>query len=276
MRLFHGALDTLVFAEETLTFARSGHPGPPQSIVMGPGHVESQLRARAEAGDATAKVFRLLLSRCRAYQFHDTSSTAAPRRFCYVGDDRWLMPDGGNVAAILRRLREQGRPEFGRIVGAIRQIVPLFGEFVLEPSGPNGTDLALNWRERDSDHVFGPHQFSDGTLRAICLATLLLQPVEDLPDLVVVDEPELGLHPAAQVLLAGLLRKVSHHRQVLVATQSVTLVDEFDPQDVVVVDREDRESVFRRLDAANLESWLEDYSLGEIWEKNVVGGGPFR
>ncbi len=151
---------------------------------------------------------RHLLNHCRVYQFHDTSATARIRQYCYVGDDRWLRPDAGNLAAVLYRLRHQDTsPAYRRIVGTIRQIAPFFGDFELRPTGPGDRDIILNWREKDSDQIFGPHQLSDGTLRAIALITLLLQPVEDLPDLLIVDEPELGLHPAAMNIVAELLKR---------------------------------------------------------------------
>ena len=115
---------------------------------------------------------------------------------------------------------------------------------------------------------------SDGTLRAMCLVTLLLQPEQELPNLLIVDEPELGLHPSSLSLVATLLKAASHYSQVVIATQSTRLVDEFDPEHVIVVDRAGAESQFRRLDPEKTEEWLEEYSLGEIWEKNVFGGGP--
>ncbi len=186
------------------------------------------------------------------------------------------MPDAGNLAAILYRLRRQDTsPAYKRIVGTIRQIAPFFEDFELQPTGPGDKEIILNWRDKDSDEIFGPHQLSDGTLRALSLITLLLQPVEDLPDLIIVDEPELGLHPVAKHIVAGLLKKASYHCQVIVATQSSSLVDAFEPDDVIVVDRVDRQSTFRRLDAESLQEWLKEYTLGQLWEKNVFGGGPF-
>ena len=153
-------------------------------------------------------------------------------------------------------------------------IAPFFDDFDLAPSAENGRDIILNWRHVESSQVFGPHQLSDGTLRAICLVTLLLQPEDELPGLIVVDEPELGLHPYALNIIASLFNKASHHAQVLVSTQSSSFLDNFTPEDIVVVGRNDKESTFRRLDAAELEAWLDEYSLGEIWEKNVIQGGP--
>jgi predicted ATPase len=140
--------------------------------------------------------------------------------------------------------------------------------------GPKAQEIILKWKEKGSDEVFGAHQLSDGTLRTIFLVSLLLQPEEELPPLIIVDEPELGLHPYAVNIIASLLKKASHHAQVLVSTQSSSFLDNFEPFDVIVADRGEMGSVFTRLDAASLESWLEEYSLGEVWEKNVIGGGP--
>lgn len=276
MRLFHAAGDTLVFAEESLKFVPHDWVGPRNPVNLGAGHQETRIRDEADKGDQTAKVFRHLLNHCRVFHFHDTSATARVRQYCYVGDDRWLMPDAGNLAAILYRLRNRETgPAYRRILSSIRRIAPFFEDFELEPTGVGDKDIILNWRQKGSDQVFGPHQLSDGTLRAMALATLLQQPVNDLPDLMVVDEPELGLHPAANTIIAGLFKKASHHCQIIVATQSAALLDTFDADDVVVVERDARESKFWRQDSTRLQEWLEEYSVGQLWEKNVLGGGPF-
>lgn len=274
MRLFHAAGDTLVFADESLSILPTG--GPKSKLVsLGSGHQETRIDQEVNKGGPMAKVFRHLLNHCRVYHFHDTSPTARVRQYCYIEDNRWLMPDAGNLAALLLRLREEnGESVYQRIITTIRLIAPFFDDFDLEPSGPNKKDIILNWRDKGSDQVFGPHQLSDGTLRAICLVTLLMQPEGELPGLIIVDEPELGLHPYALNVVASLLKKVSHHRQVLISTQSSSFLDNFDAEDVVVVNREGKESQFTRPDPAKLETWLDEYSLGEVWEKNVIGGGP--
>jgi predicted ATPase len=275
LRLFYAAVDTLFFADETLTFTPTGFVGTPEPVLLGAGHQETRISTEATKGRPIAKVFRHLLVNCRVYHFQDTSQLARYQQYWYIGNDRPLLPDAGNLAAVLFRLRkdEQGGA-YHRIVDTIRLIAPFFDDFVLEPTGPNARDVILNWRERQSDEVFGPHQLSDGTVRAICLVTLLLQPEVELPGLIIVDEPELGLHPYAINVIASLLKKASHHRQVLVSTQSSSFLDNFEPSDVIIAEREGKESVFTRPDASSLESWLEEYSLGEIWEKNVIGGGP--
>lgn len=272
MRLFHAAGDTLIFAEETLSFLQTGWSSP-RTDELGAGHQETQIIKAADEGKETAKALRYLLNRCRVYHFHDTSSTAEVRQSCYVGHNRWLMSDAGNLAALLLRFREENEgAAYQRIIGTIRLIAPFFDDFVLEPDASNR--VILNWLEKESDRVFGPHQFSDGTLRAICLTTLLLQPEKELPALIVVDEPELGLHPYALNVVADLFSKAALHTQILISTQSSSFLDNFDPEDVIVVNREGKESQFKRLNPTELDAWLDEYSLGEMWEKNIFAGGP--
>lgn len=260
--------DTLVFEVENFILLKEGKRTISRSIG---GHVETGL----SEGTQPDNVIFELLNRCRVYHFHDTSQTARVRQYGYIGDNRMLLADAGNLAAFLLRLRqENGGSAYQRILTTVRLIAPFFDDFELEPTGPQQSEVILNWREKDSDQVFGPHQLSDGTLRAICLITLLLQPENELPALIVVDEPEIGLHPYALNVIAALFEKASHHTQVIISTQSSSFLDNFDPEDVIVVNREGRSSKFERLDATALEAWLEEYSLGEVWEKNVIGGGP--
>ena len=271
MRLFHAAGDSLIFAEETLSFHQTGYPQP-KVVSLGSGHQETRIGEEAGKGDSTAKTLKHLLDRCRVYHFHDTSPTSRIMKYGYIGDNRWLMPDAGNLAAILHELKCSKEKAYHRIVSTIRQVAPFFDDFDLEPT--DSRDIILNWRHRESDLVFGPHQLSDGTLRAICLISLLLQPRENLPYLIVVDEPELGLHPYALNVIASLFQAASQHAQVLVSTQSSAFLDSFEPEDIVVVERKGEATEFERPDAEKLGAWLEDYSLGEIWEKNVLGAGP--
>ena len=221
-----------------------------------------------------ARVFRFLLNNCRVFHFHDTSPTSRVRNYGYVGDTKPLMPDAGNLAAVLRGLESANPATYRRIVETVRQIAPFFAGFALEPTGPGGKDIILNWRHRESEMIFGPHQLSDGTLRAICLISLLMLPADDLPILIVIDEPELGLHPYALKILASLCRSASEESQILISTQSSAFVSCFDPEDIVVVERDGESTALMRPDANDLESWLDDYALGEIWEKNIIGGGP--
>jgi predicted ATPase len=170
-------------------------------------------------------------------------------------------------------------PEYyGRLVAVIQLVLPFFADFVLEPIADQ--KIYLRWRERGSDVVFGAHQLSDGTLRFMMLATLLLLPPSELPNLIIIDEPELGLHPAAIQILVNLVHGVLDYSQVILTTQSTALLDLFEPEEIVVADRTREpsstryETTFKRLDGQALKDWLADYYLSELWEKGVLGGGP--
>jgi len=260
--------DELIFESEWIGYRGRGHE-------IGRGHRETRIRdyIRVPAGeDSLAEPVMQLLRGCRVFHFHDTSANAPVKRQVSISDNIALRGDAGNLAAVLLALRQSGDPAYKRIIGAIRQVAPFFRDFVLESEG--GVHLRLRWRQNDSDTVFSAHQMSDGTLRFVCLATLLLHPA--LPSLVVLDEPELGLHPYAIVQLASILRQASTRSQVLIATQSVTLMNQFSVDDLLVVEREEGSSNFIRPDAVKLRRWLEEYSLGELWEKNLIGGRPGR
>lgn len=267
LRLFHAAGDTFVFADERCRFRYTGL-AERTWFEMGAGHREARLR---EQEQSTPRTIAALLRKLIVHQFHNTSASARARSKWDVDDGRWLKEDAGNLAAFLLRLRETEPPYYGRIVETLRLMLPFFLDFVLEPE--HGRVL-LRWREKGNDALLSASQAADGMLRVMALVALLLQPERDLPAVLVLDEPELGLHPYAITIVAGLLGAAALQSQVFVATQSVALVDHFEPQDIVVVERRDAESSFRRLDPDSLRGWLEDYSLSELWEKNVLGGRP--
>ena len=269
-RLFHAAGDTLVFADERYRFSRTGWLSKAEWTPQGAGHKDPQLLAAA-VDDKTAQVIHTLLQKIVVYQFHNTSDTARIRGKWSADDNRWLKEDAANLAPVLYRLQTRDRRYYQRIVDTIRLVLPLFSDFELEP---DCGDLMLAWRERDTDEVFNASQASDGFLRISALITLLLQPAQGLPDVLIIDEPELGLHPSAINVVGGLIAAAATKIQVIAATQSVPLVDCFDPEDIVVVERPERASTFKRLDPATLKEWLEEYSLSELWEKNVIGGRP--
>ena len=209
----------------------------------------------------------------RLFHFQDMSSIAQVRLSSAVRDNLSLKPDAGNLGPFLRYLHEQYPDHYRRIVEVVRLATPFFGDFVYRKD--IGENMELEWfHGGDNDTVLGPRQISDGTLRFICLATLLLQPAQLQPELILIDEPELGLHPFALTLLAEMLQQASDTRQIIVSTQSADLVSELNPEDVVVVNRKDGESTFKRLDGDELSGWLEDYALGDLWKMNIFGGRP--
>jgi predicted ATPase len=271
-RLVPAAGDTLIFGSEEASFHDKNYPQPYRQH-LGSGHRETKLVN--EFGQPNTGIARHVIASMRSwrvYHFHDTSPSAKVKQTGDLNDNRILRPDAGNLAAFLYRLQETETQSYRQIVSAIRQMAPFFDNFALRPDPLNPQKIRLEWREKGSDAYFSADYLSDGTLRFICLATLLLQP--DLPAIILIDEPELGLHPYAIVLLASLLRKTATRTQVIVSTQSVPLVNQFQPEDIIVVDRDGPVSTFRRLERVELENWLDDYGLGDLWEKNVIGGRP--
>jgi predicted ATPase len=261
--------DRFIFdAEKTYYWATEKYKSP-YSADSWAGHAEARL---TESKSRVAKYVYDHLESYRIYHFHDTSPSAPIKQTCDVSDNRLLRPDAGNLAAFLYRLQQKQPDHFENIEDTIRQVAPFFHCFKLEPSLLNPDKIRLEWKEKGSDDYFGPAALSDGTVRFMCLSTLLLQP--SLPSLILIDEPELGLHPAAIQILAGLLQSAATRTQLIVATQSVTLVNQLEPEHVWVVDREDGQSVFRHLKSADMSAWLDDYGLGELWEKNILGGRP--
>jgi predicted ATPase len=273
LKLSHAAENSLIYTEEAVTWHKDGHPRPDRT-VLGVGVERTLLNDPARLNDAKVRVVRSLLSGARVYQFHDTSATAPLRNKCEIDQNRHLFDHGGNLPAVLFYLKERHRDAYDVIVDIIRQVAPFFDEFMLEPDKLNPRFMALRWRERGTPHELGVHQLSDGSLRFMALATLLNLPAGDMPGILIIDEPELGLHPAAIQVLAGLLQAAAVRSQVIVSTQSVTLINQMEADDVIVVEREGGQSAFRRPEADGLRDWLSDYALGELWEKNVIGGRP--
>ena len=212
----------------------------------------------------------------RLYHFHDTSSGSPMKKTASVNDNRFLRPDGSNLAAFLYFLREKHEEAYGLIRGTVQRVAPFFDDFQLEPKQLNPDSIILEWRHKNSDAYFDATMLSDGTLRFIALATLFLQPEKYRPSVILVDEPELGLHPYAITMLASLIKQASTKTQVIVGTQSPLLLDHFRPEDVLVANRVERATQLTRLESSKLATWLEDYSLGQLWEKNEIGGRPAK
>lgn len=257
----------MVFSREALWWDVSGDKG------IYSGHFESQV----ENHKSGIKQYTLpIMRRWRVYHFHDTSESAKVKQIHRINDNDYLREDGSNLAAFLFRLKENHTNHYKRIIKTIQMVAPFFGDFSLRPTPNNPDFIELEWTEKNQDIPFKANELSDGTLRFICLATVLLQPKEYKPSAIIVDEPELGLHPYAISVLASLISAASNEHQLIVSTQSVELVNEFDIEDLVIVDRVDGASTFKRLDETNLNEWLQDFSLGDMWKKNLLGGRPQR
>ena len=205
------------------------------------------------------------------YHFHDTSAESGMRRYHDQGHNEKLFLDAANIAPYLLSLRESYPPSYTDILNSVRLVIPFFDDFILNPNG--NEMLRLDWRQKGlADYPMRPSHLSDGSIRFICLATALLQPTP--PSMIIIDEPELGLHPQAIGILAELIQAAAKRTQVVVATQSAELINYFSIEDIVVLNRKDGQSTFERLKAEDFSEWLKDYSVGELWARNVIVGGP--
>lgn len=266
--------DTMVFEWETIYFHDTRYPRP-WNLVIGMGHKESVLHETANTSGQGRRVAEYVLDEVRnwvVYHFHDTSTSAPAKKTQDIDDNRVFRPNAANLAAFLHWMKLNHETEYRHVVEHVQLVAPFFEDFILEPSRNNASKIKLEWKQKDSDAYFDGYSLSDGTLRFICLAVLLLQPT--VPSLILVDEPELGLHPFAITILAEMFEAAARRSQVIVATQSVTLLNQFAPEAIIIADHDGTRTCFRRLTEQDLSGWVDDYSVGDLWEKNVIGGRP--
>lgn len=270
----------LFFSKEKISYF-DGHSEKEYTKEFRNGLQSSALIRMEQKGDnSTIKSILHMLRGLRVFHFNDTGAKAGMRTYGYLFDNAYLRSDAGNLAAFLYQMKEKSATNsyYRRIVSMIQLVFPRFADFELRPLEREGTDpqILLNWREKGSEKIFGPFSLSDGTMRFIALVTLLLQPEDTLPDVIILDEPEIGLHPQAVHVLREIIYQVGSRSQIIIATQSPLFLDGFDVSDVLVADynEQKKSSVINRLNEQELSDWLKDYSLGELWEKNVLGGNP--
>lgn len=226
----------------------------------------------SESDNPRAHYIRNLLQSFIVYHFHDTGKTSPMRRACPIDDNSHLRHDASNLPAVLYRLKETDSKAYSLIENTVRGVAPYFKRFKLAPMAIDPAKIKLEWEEKDSDMYLDAFSLSDGTLRFIALTTLLLQ--SELPQTIIIDEPELGLHPAAMTKLGAMIKLASKKSQIIVATQSVELINNFSIKDLIVVGRDCNQTTFYRLEDSDFQLWLDSYSIGELWEKNVLGGRP--
>ena len=276
--LTHAHPDRFMFTEEAFRFSRSDWLTEASWNHLDSGHREAGIVEAAhstgssEFNPATARVIVHLLRSCSVYQFHDTSDTSNFKKRWEAEDNATLRTHGGNLAAVLHRLEREDNRRFELICQHIARVLPVFDRFQIEESYGR---VLLRWKARGNEKTFGAHLTSDGSLRFFALVTLLNLPREMLPDVLLLDEPELGLHPVAIALVGNMIKALADDVQIIVATQSPLLVDVFELDEIVVLDLHDGRSVFRRLDADAYRTWLDDsFTPGELWQKNLLGGRP--
>lgn len=247
----------------------------PMKIQLETDFKESVLSSKQE--NKTLSVVRRILANCKVYQFHDSSQTAAVRNSCPQDADNYLQTEANNLAAFLLRLKNEYPDNYKNIVSYVRLVVPQFQDFVLEANKVG--NVMLKWRDNSlSDYIFLPNQFSDGSIRFIALATLLLQSKETMPSVIIIDEPELGLHPYAITQLGEMVKEASNYAQVIIATQSPYLIDEFSADDIIVVESIKESGLshtqLKRLNQEDLKEWLDNYTISDLWDKSIIGGRP--
>lgn len=269
-RLSHTEDNALAFSEEQYRFTPKGEQKSTWNN-MGIGHVEAKIIDPAL--HKSAHITKRMMQNCDVYQFHDTSPTSPIKVGWDVGDVRYVKGHGGNLASVLLDMRENWGAHYNELVRIIRQAVPIFKDFDLHTLYGK---VALRWTpQNDSDKSFGAHLTSDGTLRLMALVTLLCMPDERMSDVILLDEPELGLHPEAIALVAALIKRVSRKKQVIVATQSPLLLNEFSVDDIAVAEMNEKgETEFRRLMSKDFLQWLDEFKAGDLWQKNLLGGNP--
>ncbi len=264
------------FSSEKLFF--DGPKYGPKWINLGSGHKEALLKKeyKKSSKGSVADYCYSSISNWKVFHFHDTSDTAGVKRQSAVHDNEYLRSDASNLASYLLKLKKDSSDVYEQIRKTVQLAIPFFDDFVLKPTvlATEEETIRLLWCQKNSDYSMWPSQLSDGSIRFICLVTALMQP--EPPSTIIIDEPELGLHPFAITLLGSLIRSASKRMQVIISTQSVPLVNEFQISDLIVVDRKEGNSEFSRFDESDFKTWLETYTVGELWEKNILGGRPHK
>jgi len=255
------AANGFVFIEENLIFKRN-----PKDINI----PDSEARINL-TDNYRAKYVKKYLEGLRKYHFHDTSINSPFSLYSNILNDiYYLYASGMNISAYLYDINHTNKIVYNMIIKNIQSVAPYFSDFFFAPN--NNNDIRLQWKDKYSDVVYGANDLSDGTLRFIALSVLFLQP--KLPDTIIIDEPELGLHPSAITKLAAMIKSVADKGcQVIIATQSTDLISYFTPEDIITVDQIDGETKFNRLSSEKLNKWLEDYTIDDLWKRNIIIGG---
>jgi len=268
------------FGLERVGFWRKNQFPSPYTSVISPGNQESNIKKKkGDSGydEKIAKYVYEYLKDLKVFHFNDSSENAPLKLPQEIDDVYFFKNEAENIAPFLMHLSTSNPSTYNRIVETIRLVYPSFNDFELKESPTSKGKVILRWTEKGTDNIFTINQISDGTLRFICLATLLLQPGSSnaVPKTIIMDEPELGLHPFAVNILSELIKKAALERQIIIATQSVTLVSHFEVEDLIIVERnQEGESIFLKKTVEDVKEWLDDFSLGELWENNFLGGRP--
>ena len=276
--LTHAHPDRFFFAKEAFRFSSKDFQKEAAWQFLDSGHREAAIVEAARSpqdhsvNPRTVRVIVSLLRSCAVYQFHDTSDTSTfKRQWDLDSNSSELRSHGGNLATVLHCLEHEHTRRYEFICHQISRVLPNFDSFAIDE---RYGQVFLKWKARGQEKTFGAHLTSDGSLRFFALVTLLNLPPEMLPDMLLLDEPELGLHPAAVSLIGNMIKSLSEDRQIIVATQSPLLVDAFDLGEIITLDLREGQTQPRKLNPDEYRDWLEDFTTGELWQKNLLGGQP--
>jgi len=256
----------LIFTKEGMWYEGNPHVGNPIEIASFGN--ESTLRFQTKP---RAQYIKDYINELSKYHFHDTGENCPFSSESNVENDKYsLYEKGSNLSAFLYNIKNENSIVYNFIVKTIQSVAPYFLDFFLIPE-KNG-NIKLKWQSKYSSTIYGANDLSDGTIRFIALSVLFMQP--KLPKTIIIDEPELGLHPTAIAKLSGLIRSAaSKGCQVIIATQSTDLISHFDPEDIITVDQINGESLFERLNSETLKDWLDDYTIDDLWKRNIISTG---
>jgi len=274
-KIAYSAGDNFIFLEENIKYERNHSQRAFEKHLADGGYKESKLK-EVSYNNKTAQVIRKFLSNIRVFHFHDTSKTAYIHQASPISSNSYLLSDGGNLASVLYDLSLHYPKYYQKIVDIIKMVAPFFDDFILNPQGDY---VKLKFKEINSDLEQDSYKLSDGTIRFIALITLLSLPHEKRPKIIIIDEPELGLHPVAIDLLSEAIRKSARHTQIFITTQSERLINNFEPENIITINRKKDEnnryySDFKKLDKKSLENWIDEYSLSDLWNSNIIGAKP--
>ncbi len=262
--------DRLIITEESVCWTKNGENEPFRQVFI-PNFKESAL---VDSQNKSVRAIYNMLSFCKVYQFHDSSEDGPLRQTCPIETANYLQSKGNNLPSFLLFLKKHYEESYQRIIDYVSDVIPQFQDFYLEPVGKN---ISLRWKDKSAtDYIFNSDQLSDGSIRFVALATLLLQPEDTIPSVIIIDEPELGLHPYAVSQLSEMIKEASIHCQVIVASQSKDLVDCFDIDNISIVEMDEGNkcTTITRLNQEDYKLWMEHYSISELWDKNIIGGRP--
>lgn len=250
---------------------RYADPASPESTTPVWGYDPLEL-ALAQAPQVNGEVdaLRRTLSQTELYGALDVSPRGIIRLPQSLTPTTLPGPNGDNLFSALYNLRASHRDVYDRIIDLLHQGFADFDgvEFPVVGAG----QVTLAWYERGDSQPFYPNQLSEGTLRFLWISTLLLSP--ELPGRLLLDEPEISLHPELLKLLAALLQDASARSAIVVATHSPDLIRWLEPEEVLVADKEDGATRFTWADQMNLDEWLDEYTLRDLWLMGNLGGRP--